>query len=78
MTNRAHWWRTAVFYEIYVRSFADAGGGGIGDLPGIIAHLDHLSDLGVDALWLKPERNRKKDRETRTRHGKPSPQADRG
>ena len=53
------WWRTAVFYEIYVRSFGDANGDGIGDLAGLIAHLDYLNDgtprsLGVDALWLTP------------------------
>jgi alpha-glucosidase len=48
------WWRTAVFYEIYVRSFADAGGGGVGDLRGIHDRLDHLAALGVDALWLTP------------------------
>jgi alpha-glucosidase len=50
----SQWWRTAVFYEIYVRSYADAGGSGVGDLRGIHAHLDHLADLGVDALWLTP------------------------
>jgi alpha-glucosidase len=48
------WWRDAVFYEIYVRSFADANGDGVGDLAGIRARLDHLVDLGVDALWLTP------------------------
>jgi len=53
------WWRTAVFYEIYVRSFGDANGDGVGDLSGLIAHLDYLNDgtprsLGVDALWLTP------------------------
>jgi alpha-glucosidase len=48
------WWRTAVFYEIYVRSYADAGGSGVGDLRGILTHLDHLAALGVDALWLTP------------------------
>lgn len=53
------WWQTAVFYEIYVRSFQDANGDGIGDLPGIIDRLDYLNDgtpnsLGVDALWLTP------------------------
>jgi alpha-glucosidase len=48
------WWRTAVFYEIYVRSFADAGGSGVGDLRGIHDRLDQLADLGVDALWLTP------------------------
>jgi alpha-glucosidase len=48
------WWRSAVFYEIYVRSFADGDGSGLGDLAGITSRLDHLRDLGVDALWLTP------------------------
>ncbi len=48
------WWRTAVFYQIYPRSFADANGDGMGDLPGITSRLEHLKDLGVDALWLSP------------------------
>jgi alpha-glucosidase len=48
------WWRDAVFYEIYVRSFADSDGDGIGDLPGIRARLPYLRELGVDALWLTP------------------------
>ena len=48
------WWQTAVFYQIYPRSFADGNGDGIGDFPGIIARLDYLKDLGVDALWLSP------------------------
>ncbi|MET8183249.1 alpha-amylase family glycosyl hydrolase [Streptomyces sp. NPDC005336] len=48
------WWRHAVCYEIHPRSFADSNGDGIGDLPGVTAHLDHLRHLGVDALWLTP------------------------
>ncbi len=48
------WWQKAVFYQIYPRSFADANGDGIGDLPGIIARLDYLRDLGIDAIWLSP------------------------
>ena len=48
------WWREAVFYEIYVRSFADSNGDGFGDLPGITQRLPYLRDLGVDALWLTP------------------------
>ncbi len=48
------WWRQAVFYEIYPRSFADTNGDGIGDLNGITAHLDHLKDLGIDAIWITP------------------------
>jgi alpha-glucosidase len=50
----ATWWRSAVVYQIYPRSFADANGDGIGDLAGIIAHVDHLDRLGVDAVWLSP------------------------
>jgi glycosidase len=49
------WWQTAVIYQIYPRSFADANGDGIGDLQGIIDRIDYLSDtLGVDAVWLSP------------------------
>jgi alpha-glucosidase len=48
------WWQTAVFYQIYPRSFADGNGDGIGDLKGMIAKLDYLKDLGIDALWLSP------------------------
>ena len=48
------WWRDAVIYQVYVRSFADSAGDGRGDLRGIIDHLDHLSGLGVDAIWLNP------------------------
>src|SRR5215469_16042404 len=48
------WARDAVIYEVYVRSFADANGDGVGDLPGVTSRLDYLRDLGVDALWLTP------------------------
>jgi alpha-glucosidase len=48
------WWRDAVIYQVYPRSFADGNGDGVGDLPGITARLDHLAELGVDALWLSP------------------------
>jgi oligo-1,6-glucosidase len=48
------WWKSAVVYQIYPRSFADADGDGMGDLRGIIAHLDHLAELGVDVVWLSP------------------------
>jgi alpha-glucosidase len=58
------WWPEAVFYQIYVRSFCDSNGDGIGDLPGITSKLDYLQALGVQALWLTPFY--------------PSPQADHG
>jgi alpha-glucosidase len=48
------WWQGAVIYQIYPRSFADSNGDGIGDLPGITRHLDHVASLGVDAIWLSP------------------------
>ncbi|YAL84242.1 glycoside hydrolase family 13 protein [Dermacoccaceae bacterium W4C1] len=48
------WWREAVIYQIYPRSFADADGDGVGDLPGITSRLEHLARLGVDAVWLSP------------------------
>jgi alpha-glucosidase len=48
------WWRDGVIYQIYPRSFADENGDGLGDLPGIISHLDYLDDLGIDAIWLSP------------------------
>src|SRR5690242_14171154 len=52
------WWQTGVVYQIYPRSFADASGDGVGDLPGILEHLDQLAGapdaLGIDAIWLSP------------------------
>jgi len=48
------WWRDAVVYEIYPRSFADADGDGVGDLPGIVDRLPYLRELGVDAIWVTP------------------------
>ena len=48
------WWKSAVVYQIYPRSFADSDGDGIGDLGGIISKIDYLADLGVDVLWLSP------------------------
>jgi alpha-glucosidase len=63
-TLSTQWWRDAVIYQVYPRSFADSDGDGMGDLPGITARLDHLAELGVDAVWLSPFY--------------PSPQADAG
>ena len=54
LAGRDDWWRHAVVYQVYVRSFADSDGDGIGDLPGITSRLPHLADLGVDALWITP------------------------
>lgn len=48
------WWRSAVIYQVYPRSFADSDGDGVGDLPGITARLGALAELGVDAVWLSP------------------------
>ena len=50
----AEWWRGAVIYQVYPRSFADSNGDGVGDLPGITARLEHIASLGVDAIWLSP------------------------
>jgi alpha-glucosidase len=50
----ADWWRNAVFYQVYVRSFADSDGDGVGDLDGIRSRLAYLAELGVDALWINP------------------------
>ncbi|MBZ2195296.1 alpha-glucosidase [Occultella gossypii] len=53
-TAQPPWWRRAVFYQVYPRSFADSDGDGVGDLRGVTARLDHLADLGVDCVWLSP------------------------
>ena len=52
--SRRPWWQRAVVYQVYPRSFADADGDGVGDLPGVVSRLDHLAWLGVDAIWLSP------------------------
>ena len=51
---RRDWWKSAVVYQIYPRSFADSDGDGVGDLRGILDHLDYLELLGVDVVWLSP------------------------
>jgi len=48
------WWHGGVFYQVYPRSFADADGDGVGDIPGIVSKLDHLARLGIDGVWLSP------------------------
>ena len=50
----ADWWKSAVVYQVYPRSFADSNGDGIGDIPGITSRLDYLARLGIDVLWLSP------------------------
>jgi alpha-glucosidase len=52
--HNAQWWRSAVIYQVYPRSFADSDGDGIGDLPGITSRLGALASLGIDAVWLSP------------------------
>lgn len=54
MTTSQKWWQKAVIYQIYPRSYLDTNGDGIGDIPGIIAKLDYVQKLGVDAIWLSP------------------------
>ncbi|MDD7416158.1 MAG: alpha-amylase family glycosyl hydrolase, partial [Spirochaetales bacterium] len=51
---KKQWWKEAVFYQIYPRTFCDSNGDGVGDLRGIISKLDYLSNLGIDAIWLSP------------------------
>lgn len=52
--DASEWWRGAVIYQVYPRSFADSNGDGVGDLKGIADHLEHIASLGVDAVWLSP------------------------
>jgi alpha-glucosidase len=52
--DHAPWWKDAVFYQVYIRSFADSDGDGLGDLPGLTSRLPYLRDLGVDAVWITP------------------------
>ncbi len=54
MGEKKTWWKEAVVYQIYPRSFADSNGDGIGDLNGITAHMDYLQKLGIDVIWLSP------------------------
>ncbi|WP_416369703.1 alpha-amylase family glycosyl hydrolase [Tritonibacter mobilis] len=54
LSNDPDWWRGAVIYQIYPRSYQDSNGDGIGDLPGITSRLDHIASLGVDAIWISP------------------------
>ncbi|MER5192858.1 glycoside hydrolase family 13 protein [Streptomyces sp. NPDC002755] len=54
VTERRDWWRDAVIYQVYPRSFADSNGDGMGDLEGVRSRLPYLRDLGVDAVWLSP------------------------
>ena len=49
---KRNWWKEAVAYQVYPRSFNDSNGDGIGDLPGLIEKLDYLENLGIDVIWL--------------------------
>ena len=60
-TAKSPWWKSAVIYQIYPRSFQDSNGDGIGDLQGITSRLDYLADLGIDAIWLSPVYRSPKD-----------------
>src|SRR2546422_9625347 len=53
-TNLDPWWKHAVIYEIYPRSFQDSNGDGVGDINGVTSRLDYLRELGIDAIWISP------------------------
>ena len=54
MPGAGPWWRSAVIYQVYLRSFADGNGDGLGDIAGLRSHLGHVADLGADAIWINP------------------------
>ena len=54
MNTSQYWYKSAIFYELYVRAFKDSNADGWGDLKGVTEKLDYLQDLGVDAIWLLP------------------------
>src|SRR5690349_21427690 len=53
-TDNPNWWKEAIIYQVYPRSFLDTNGDGVGDLPGITEKLDYIARLGVDIVWLSP------------------------
>ena len=53
-SGKNEWWRDAVIYQVYPRSFSDSDGDGLGDIPGILNRVDYLDNLGVDAIWISP------------------------
>ena len=52
--SKRGWWESAVFYQIYPKSFQDTDGDGVGDLRGVISRLDYLEYLGIDGIWMSP------------------------